>query len=82
MTLQDIKKQWEYQKGICPYTDIKLEFKTNNNFKKASLDRIDSNKLYEKGNIEFVSMPINYMKHTMSVEKTIEFCKIIGKKWK
>lgn len=81
LTLQDIKEQWEYQKGICPYTDIKLEFKTNDKFKLASLDRIDSSNLYEKGNIEFVSMPINLMKNTMSVEETIEFCKIIGKKW-
>ena len=77
LTLQNIKEQWEYQKGVCPYTGLKLELKGGDKFRQASLDRKDSNRLYEKGNIEFVSTPINLMKGTMSVEETIEYIKII-----
>lgn len=88
LTLQDLKEQWEKQKGICPYTKLQLILPTQNkNIKKnhfcqASLDRIDSSKGYIKDNIEFISLPINYMKNTMSKEDTIEFCKIIQKNLK
>ena len=37
--------------------------------------------LYEKGNVMFVSTPINYMKNSMSEEETIAFCKKIAVFW-
>lgn len=75
---------WEKQKGVCPYTGIKLklaEYKANHNdpIYTASLDRIDSNKGYIKGNVQFISTAINYMKNNMSNEDTIKLCKIIAK---
>jgi len=84
LTLDDLVEQWNKQKGICPYTGIKLKLRDNHNihvFDLASLDRIDSNKLYEKGNVVFVSTPINYMKNSMSVEETVAFCKKIALFW-
>ena len=85
LTLDDLVEQWNNQKGICPYTGINLVLpKTIRNcsiIELASLDRIDSNKLYEKGNIVFVSTPINYMKNSMSEEETINFCKKIALFW-
>jgi hypothetical protein len=85
LTLNDLKEVWDKQKGICPYTGIKLKIKDKNSkihvFELASLDRIDSNKLYEKGNVIFVSTPINYMKNTMTEKETIKFCKIIASFW-
>lgn len=66
--VQYLKKQWEIQQGICPYTGFKLILKTYNKTQKipyhlqASLDRIDNSKGYVKGNVEFVSLPINYFK--------------------
>jgi hypothetical protein len=86
LSLFDIKKVWDEQNGICPYTGIKLKLYTNKEtihiFELASLDRIDSNKLYEIGNIVFVSTPINYMKNSMTEKDTIEYCKIIAEYWK
>jgi hypothetical protein len=87
LTLVDLKKQWEKQSGICPYTGIKLKLPTyskNKNYtiqELASLDRIDSSKPYQKNNIVFVCAPINYMKNTMTEEETIIFCKKIALFW-
>ena len=57
------------------------EYKANHNdpIYTASLDRIDSNKGYIKGNVQFISTAINYMKNNMSNEDTIKLCKIIAK---
>lgn len=86
ITLIDIKEQWEKQNGVCPYTGIKLILPSYRmkckGFELASLDRIVSSKPYEKGNIVFVSVSINYMKNTMSVEDTIILCKKIALFWK
>ena len=45
---------------------------------RASLDRIDSDKQYEVGNIQFISTPINYMKNTMSDKQTKEYLRVIS----
>jgi len=86
LTLIDLKEVWEKQKGVCPYTGINLKLKEKNLkihvFELASLDRIDSNKLYEKGNVVFVSTPINYMKNSMTEEETFAFCKKIALFWR
>jgi hypothetical protein len=87
LTLEDIKETWNNQNGICPYTGIKLTLPTYSRNKKnvfqelASLDRIDSNKPYEKGNIVFVCASINLMKNSMTEEETIAFCKKIALFW-
>lgn len=66
ITLEDLKDQWIKQSGICPYSNFKLELydpKVKHEYHlRASLDRIDSSKGYIKGNIEFISLPINYLK--------------------
>lgn len=67
LTLEDLKNQWDKQNGICPYTKFNLLL-FHHNIKnpyhlRASLDRIDSSKGYTKDNIEFVSLPINYLKN-------------------
>lgn len=79
ITLQDLKDQWEKQQGICPYSGINLVLQTYKNHSNdiifsASLDRIDSSKGYIPGNIQFVSTAINYMKSTMSDERTKFLC--------
>ena len=82
LDLEYLKEIWEKQKGICPYTKIKLllpEYKTpvKDARIRASLDRIDSSKGYIKGNVQFISTSINYMKNELSHEETIEFLKTI-----
>ena len=86
LTLDDLVEQWETQNGECPYTGIQLKLPNYSKIKHnvielASLDRIDSTKLYEKNNIVFVSTPINYMKNSMTKEETIVFCKKIAYFW-
>lgn len=45
---------------------------------RASLDRIDSTKGYIKGNVQFVSTPINLMKQSMSDLETKQYLKQIS----
>jgi len=45
----------------------------------ASVDRIDSNKGYIKGNVQFVHKDINLMKNVLNIEYFIEMCKKIAK---
>lgn len=58
------------QNGICAITGDKIE-----SIKKASLDRIDSNKGYVKNNVQWVTYQANVSKHVMSMDQLYEFCK-------
>lgn len=84
ITLEDLKETWEKQNGICPYTGFKLILPENSNvneidfFHRASLDRIDSSLGYVKGNIQFISTPINLMKQTQSDVSVKKFLKEIS----
>jgi len=86
ITLSDIKEQWEKQQGKCPYTGWPLK-----NLEKqspdsqlpltpdrASLDRIDSSKGYEKNNIQFVSFMAQCAKNVFGEKELIEFAKAIA----
>lgn len=84
ITLENLEEVWNLQQGICPYTGIKLVLPEDSNidtipvYERASLDRINSSLGYVKGNIQFVSTPINYMKNTMSDSETKQFLKLIS----
>jgi len=84
ITLDDLKETWEKQNGICPYTGLSLILPENSNvneidfFHRASLDRIDSSLGYVKGNIQFISTPINLMKSTKSDIEVRKFLKEIS----
>lgn len=82
LDLSFLKELWEKQKGICPYTNIKmLLFPTMNKteFKPdaASLDRINSSKGYIKGNVHFVCLSINYAKNKFGDDDFKNFLKRI-----
>ena len=84
LTLEDLKEVWDNQKGLCAYTKLPLILATHTDLKKdepkwrlASVDRIDSNKGYEKNNIQFVSRIINYAKNDMSHEEMVKFLQFI-----
>lgn len=82
--LEYLKEIWELQNGVCPYTGLNLVLPQDNNIHdiniiyRASLDRIDSSLGYIRGNIQFISTPINYMKSTMSDLETKRFLKAIS----
>ncbi len=82
----DLELQWQKQKGKCFYSDISLEahlvgnaFKNKTNL--ISIDRINSNKGYVKGNIQFVSYVVNTAKSEMSHKEFINICKHVSRKF-
>jgi len=84
LTLEYLKEIYDKQNGLCPYTNIKMEIPRSSQDEdikksptKLSLDRIDPNLGYIKGNVEFVCYCINVMKNDFTKEKTLEFIKKI-----
>lgn len=78
LDVEYLKDLWERQKGVCPYTGIKMGLPRNIKEKQfipdaPSIDRIDSSKGYVKGNIEFVCLSVNYAKNGFTKNQTIEF---------
>lgn len=79
------KKNYEYNldeeylksiwSGICAISKIPITNDSYNNFKlnSASLDRINSNKGYIKGNVQFVAYGINLAKNNFTDEEVLEF---------
>jgi hypothetical protein len=86
ITLDDLLEQWTKQNGVCPYTGAKLihpiRITDEGLIYMASLDRIDSNIGYMRGNIQFISAAANMAKNKMSHEQMIQFCKLISENWK
>lgn len=80
LTLDDLKSQWESQNGKCRYSNVDLSLpsgsRKQSRLRTASLDRIDSSKEYEVGNIQFISVACNFAKNNMSHEEMLEFCSI------
>jgi len=81
--LDYLKQLWEKQEGICPYSKIKMELNTHshrheNKKNIASLDRIDSSLGYIKGNVQFIILPLNYMKNTMNEKDFLDLLKEIA----
>jgi len=90
ISLQDLKEQWEKQKGICQFTGWQLHLpinsnnwdKTNDIMLRASLDRIDSSKGYDKGIIQFVCKIANWAKSDLTGADLIKFCHAVAKNYK
>lgn len=81
ITIKDMDKQWQKQGGKCAYTVEKLNLIAKYYNRKnitASLDRIDSSKPYEIGNIEWVHKNINMAKQRISKKEFIELCNKIS----
>ena len=84
--LNYLKEIWDKQQGICPYSGVTLVLNSSKKRYKdkrynASLDRIDSTKGYIKGNVQFISCSLNFMKAELTHGETVELCKQIAKFW-
>lgn len=85
ISLQDIKSQWEAQQGVCLLTGWKMQLMENTSPSKqlpltpdrASLDRIDSRKGYEKGNIRFVAYMAQCAKNVFDDKDLTNFCEAV-----
>jgi hypothetical protein len=82
ITIDDLRRQWEKQRGICPYTGWRLILKRVNTKQtpmQASLDRIDSSCGYVPNNIQFISLMANYAKNAFNDDLMIYFCKAVAR---
>lgn len=77
---KDLEKQLKKQNYKCRFTGLPLSFAPYKNpgSVKASLDRIDSNKGYVKGNIQWVASVVNIMKQSLTDAEFISWCKLIS----
>ena len=72
ITVEYLYELWHKQEGKCAFTGMPLvlyDDKVHDYITQASLDRIDSNKGYVKGNVQFVSTCLNFAKSNMSDEQ-------------
>jgi hypothetical protein len=73
---------FESQDGCCALTGIKLNLPTKQTDKlhsNASLDRIDSDKGYVEGNVQWLEKRINMMKRNLPSNIFIELCRMVAK---
>lgn len=82
LDLEYLKNIWEKQVGKCAVTKLQMVQKfihtkknrTEKSPYQASLDRIDNNKGYIKGNIRYVCFMFNIARNNFSDEEVLEFC--------
>jgi len=86
ITIEDLKDLWDKQDGRCFYSGIKMNLpKNSNGFKgkplmeNCSVDRIDSNKPYQRDNIVLCCYGANIGKGIWNKEEYIYFCKLVSK---
>ena len=81
LTLDYLLEIWNSQNGKCIYSKVDLilpKYNKKSNFiYTASLDRIDSNLGYIKGNVQFISIAMNHMKNKMSDKEVKLLCNIL-----
>ena len=80
ITIEYLDLLWKEQRGKCALSNIpiKISEKVTDNQTTASLDRIDSSKGYIKGNVQWVHKDLNRMKWGLTVEKFIEYCRMVS----
>jgi len=79
ITIKDIYDLFKEQQGLCALTGIELKLGEGSNRGNASLDRIDSDKGYINGNVQWIHKDINRMKNSFSQEYFIKMCKLVAK---
>lgn len=64
---------WDKQNGLCAYSGLPLSLEAHHPHT-ISLDRIDSNKGYVRGNLQLVSWSVNKMKQDLSEDLFLDLC--------
>lgn len=86
MSIQDAWALFEAQSGLCALTGTPLRLRSGRADKKgtallkegtASLDRIDSAKGYEPGNVQWVHKHVNIMKLDLTQPEFIAICRSV-----
>lgn len=76
---QYLQHVWDAQGGKCAVSQIPIKLRTKGlpDLDTASLDRIDSNLGYVKGNVQFLALGINYAKNSRDDNTIKAFIKMI-----
>ena len=74
LTIEFLDELLEQQEFKCFYSGLPIDAKTRNGIT-ASLDRRDSNRGYERDNVQFTCIKVNFMKHVIS---DAEFIELVG----
>ena len=91
LTKEYLKTLWEKQKETCPLTKWKMIMPNNSqewakkadepeSIRRASLDRINSNKGYTQDNVRFICYMANICKNSYSDDSVREFCTAVARK--
>ncbi len=72
LDLDHLKYLWHQQRGRCWYTD-KIMSTSKGRLESASLDRVDSNQGYVKGNVVWCTKAINVLKGDSTIEDVRNF---------
>lgn len=86
ITIEDAWSQYVKQNGMCLLSGLPLKLEEDkekinlNNYKTASLDRIDNSKGYMLGNIQWLHKDINWMKGKFKQDDFISLCKLVANK--
>lgn len=80
LTTEILLKKWNDQQGLCAVTRIpmtRLRGAGHSVLTNVSFDRIDSNIGYIESNVRLVCKAVNYMKHAMTDQEMLEWCRAI-----
>ena len=73
ITVDDVQEVWEKQGGKCYYTDQPMILGPSpRRWQCVSIDRVDSNRGYEKDNIVLCRGIVNLVKNELSVSELLE----------
>jgi hypothetical protein len=75
--IQYLLNIYELQNGLCNISGVEMTYKHGSVSTNISIDRIDSDKGYIKGNIQLVCYIVNIMKNKFSVNDFLYFCNTI-----
>ena len=80
INIDDVADVWEAQGQQCALSGLPLEFKSEGRHDtgQPSLDRIDSNQGYIKGNIQILDSRVNVMKNQLGQAEFVTLCRMIG----
>jgi hypothetical protein len=81
ITVEYLLQLWKTQEGLCALTGwpLTMELGKGKIVTNCSLDRIDSSKSYEFGNVQLVCLAANIAKSNLSQSDFINLCKAVGK---
>lgn len=77
LTIEDVEALWITQDGRCAYTGFEMTFDKGSRKTNASIERIDSDGGYTKGNVCLIQTRVNSMKMDTTLDEMIVIAEAI-----